>query len=69
MSPLLNSNSATDIAVRRRIELKNNPKFKMRPSLQKLIRKKKVLLIEMNEKSLRQYMQFVKRADAQESED
>ncbi len=46
-------------SARRRIELKNNPKVAMRPSLKKLIRKDKVLLMEMNEQNLRKYMQFV----------
>ncbi len=64
---------AADVLVyesaRRRVELRNNPSATMRPSLAKLLRKQRVSMRELNEESLRKYMEFVNRADAQEPED
>jgi hypothetical protein len=49
-------------SVRRRCELQHNPRARMRPSLNKLLSKNRVLLQELEESSLYKYIEFVRRS-------
>lgn len=48
-------------SVRRRCDREQNPKSAIRKSLQTLVRKQRVLLIEMEEANLARYVEFVRR--------